>query len=205
VAPGLQGLVQRWQAVFTRPHVQTFDAQQPGADWSTIWLSLLILGAVEAVSRAIQALENPRFTYEVPGSAPVVIRQNPVGNGISGFIGAFVGFFVLSGILFVCAKIFGGQGSFLAHSWLLSLVVVPLEIISAIAGMIPILGGLVAIAAGIFGIFLSIQAIASAHRLTTGRAAAAVFLPLIVGLLLACVLAIAAAAFVAAMLRGIGG
>jgi hypothetical protein len=191
------------------PSVATFNEQQPAVNWPTVWISLLILGVVSAISRAIQALEFRTIAMTLPGltgptGEPQVVTQNPLSNAFGGLIGTFVFFFVWMAILFVSAKIFGGQGSFLMQSYLSSLALVPLGIIAAIGGVVPLLGGLVAFAAGIYAIVLTVFAVASAHRLTTGRAVGAVLLPIAVLVLLACVLAVALAAFLFAMLRGVG-
>jgi hypothetical protein len=160
----------------------------------------VILGIVEAISRFIVALETRGVTtIPMPDGRLVPIPSNPVGDAFGGLIGAFVGFFVLSGIIYISAKIFGGQGSFLTQSWLLSLFYVPLNIIAAIAGIIPLLGSLVALATFIYGIVLSVMAVASAHRMTTGRATAAVLLPLIVIFALVCAFAAALVALLIAI------
>ncbi len=200
-----QTLVQRWQNVLTRPGAATFDAEQPAANWTTILISLVILGVVEAISDFITGFEANRLSrYVLPGGAVVPVHANPVGNAFAGLIGAFVGFFVLSGILYVSAMIFNGQGTFLTQSWLLSLFLVPLDIIAAIARIIPILGGLVGLAAFVFGVYLAVLAIASAHRLPTGRAVAVVILPLAIVAVLACAFAIALTALLIAVMRSVG-
>lgn len=200
-----QGLFQRWRNVLTHPSVATFDAEQPAANWGTILLSLVILGVTEAIFDFITGLEvNGIARYTLPGGTVLPVRENPIGNAFGGLVGAFVGFFVLSGILYISAKVFNGQGSFLTQSWLLSLFLVPLEMIAAVARIIPFLGGLVGLAALIYGIYLAVLAIASVHRMPTGRATAVVLLPLAIVSLLACVLAVALAALLVAILHGVG-
>jgi hypothetical protein len=193
------------------PATATFNEQQRAANWPTVWISLLILGVVSALSRAIQALEFQFQTVTMsfpgltgPNGSPMVIPQNPLSNAFGGLIGAFIGFFSWMAILYVSAKIFGGQGTFLMQSYLASLALVPLGIIAAIAGIIPLLGGLIAFAAFVYGIVLTVFAVASAYRLTTGRAVGTVLLPVVVLAVLACVLAVAAAALIFTMLRGVG-
>ncbi len=201
----LQALLQRWQYVLTRPSVPTFDAEQPAANWQTMLISLVILGVVEGVSQFIIGLEQgSAMTITLPNQSPYVFHPNPVGNAFGGLIGAFVGFFVLSGILYVSAKVFNGQGTFLTQSWLLSLFLVPLDIISAVARIVPFVGGLVAFAAFVYGVYLAVLAIASAHRLSTGSATAVVLLPLAILFVLACVFALALAALIISILRIVG-
>jgi hypothetical protein len=201
----LQTLIQRWQNVLTRPSVPTFDAEQPAANWQTILISLLILGVVGAVSQFIIGLEpSSAMTINLPNQPPYRFHPNPVGSAFGGLIGVFVGFFVLSGILYVSAKVFNGQGTFLTQSWLLSLFLVPLSIISAVAGIIPYFGSLVAFAVFIYSVYLAVLAIASAHRLSQGRAVAVVLLPLAILFVLACVFALPLAALITSILRVVG-
>jgi len=207
--PGSQGfnfqtLIQRWQNVLTRPSVPTFDAEQPAANWQTVLISLLILGVVEAVSQFIIGLEQTTLTITLPNQSPYRFHPNPVGSAFGGLIGVFVVFFVLSGILYVSAKVFNGQGTFLTQSWLLSLFFVPLSIISAVAGIIPYFGSLVAFAVFIYSVYLAVLAIASAHRLSQGRAVAVVLLPLAILFVLVCVFALALAALIISILRVVG-
>jgi hypothetical protein len=200
-----QALLQRWQNVLTRPSVPTFDAEQPAANWQTILISLVILGVVAAVAQFIGSLEiRGVTTLPIPGSAGVPIHANPIRDAFGGLIGAFIGFFVISGILYVSAKIFGGQGSFLSQSWLLSLFYVPLNLITAVAGLIPFVGGIVAFAAFVYSVYLAVLAIASAHRMPTGRATAAVLLPLAIVFVVACALIVALAALIVTLMRNFG-
>jgi len=185
--------------------VPTFDVEQPAANWQTILISLVILGLVEGVSQFITGLEQRGImTITLPNQPVYVVHPNPVGNAFVGIIVAFAGFFVLSVVLYISAKVFNGQGTFLAQSWLLSLFFVPLNIISAAAQIVPFVGDLVTFAALVYSIFLAVLAIASAHRLSPGSAAAAVLLPLAILFVLACVFALAVAALIVTVLHGVG-
>ena len=178
-----QDMLQRWRTVLSigfdsQRGIATFDAQQPAASWPAILWSLAILGAVEAVFNVITGFEYRNVTGTGPG----------VGTFIGGFISAYVGFFILAGILFIVAKLFSGTGTFLTYAFLLSLIYVPLEIISSVAGILPFLGGLVALAAGLYSIYLAIHATASSHRLSLGQSTAVVLIPIAVLFVLAVIL-----------------
>ena len=178
-----QGLVQRWRAVLMPPPtVATFDTQQPGANWSTIWISLFGLGVLTAITNLITNAEYHR-------------GAGAGGSVVGAIIGAPLGFFIGAGILFLIAKILGGTGSFLNYAFLLALVDVPIQAIANVAGIIPVIGGLIGFVAGIYGIILAIYATASAHRLSLGRSTAVVLIPSIVAFLLFIILIIIAAAF----------
>src|SRR5207253_9546373 len=87
----------------------------------------------------------------------------------------------------LAARMFGGTNSnFMTHSYLLSLSYTPLRIIGSVIGIIPILGGLVAFAAGLYQLYSAGLAMQASQRMQPGRAQLAAWLPLVVGILLAC-------------------
>jgi hypothetical protein len=198
----IQALWRQWQAVLLHPATTTFDAQQPAANWPTVWLSLLMLAIVEAISQFIVALE-PISTYMMTRAtgSPFQVHPNPLGNALGSLVGVFIGFFVYMAILFVIANIFGGQGTFLMQAYLVSLFSVPLGIIAAVAAIIPIVAGFIEVLVGLYAIYLSVLAVASAHRFSMGKSWLVVLLPVIVVVVLG-VLAIAF--FVAVLLAASG-
>ena len=102
------------------------------------------------------------------------------GSGLGIVLGPVVtviGFLIGSGVLYLIAMILGGEGSFTEQSYLLALFQAPLNIVSSVLGLIPIAGQCLNIGVWIYGIVLGVLAIQSAHRMTTGRAAAVVLLP----------------------------
>lgn len=91
-------------------------------------------------------------------------------------------YFVWTGILFLLAKVFGGQGGYMPYynalghgcglvSWI---------------GVIPFVGGLVSL---VWGTIVAVVVTREVHRLTTGKAAAVVLIPLL--LLLTCLIIVA--------------
>ncbi len=184
-----QDLLARWRAVLYPPSVASFDEQKSAANWNTIFIALALLGVVQAVFAFITGFEYHRANTPYPG----------VGTIIGGFIGVFFAFFIVAGIIYLLARALGGTGTFLEHSWLLSLVFVPIQAVSDVAGVIPILGGLIGAVLGIYSVVLYIFATASAHRMTLGRATVAVLIPGIVLAALVLLLLIFAAAFLIAL------
>lgn len=181
-----QDMLQRWRTVLSigidsQRGIATFDAQQPAANWPAILWSLAILGLVQAVFNVITGFEY----RNVAGSTP------SVGTFINGFISAYVGFFILAGILYLVAKAFSGSGTFLTYAYLLALIYVPLEAIASVAGILPFVGGLIALVAGLYQIYLAIHATASAHRLSLGQSTAVVLIPIAVLFVLALILTFA--------------
>ncbi len=182
-------LLARWRSVLYPPSVASFDEQKPAANWNTILIALALLGVVQGVFAFITGFEYHRANTPYPG----------VGTIIGGIIGVFFAFFIVAGIIYLLARALGGTGSFLEHSWLLSLVFVPIQAVSDVAGVIPFLGGLVGALLGIYSVVLYVFATASAHRMTLGRATVAVLIPGIVLAALVLLLLIFAAAFLIAL------
>jgi hypothetical protein len=184
-----QSLFRQWQTVLTKPSIATFDAQLPSANWNVIWIGLVILGVARAIFGFISAAETAGNTHTTgPG----------FGTIVGGFIGVFIGFFIIAGVLYLVAKLFSGTGTFLPYAYALSLFFVPLGVISAVAGIIPVLGALVAIAAGLYQIYLAILATASVHRLDMGKSTAVVLIPIAILVVIGFLLALAGLALLVA-------
>lgn len=200
---GWAGLPQKWLNVTTRPGVTSFVNELPTANWRDIWLPLIGLAVLAAITGAIAGLYTPNnITVPDAQTGGTRVIHLPAGSGAGSLIGVPLGFFIAAGVLFVCAKIFGGSGSFLHQAYAMSLYWVPLEGITAIAGLIPVLGGIVSFVVGIYMIVEAVFAIAASHRISTGRATAAVLLPVIVAVLLACALIVLFIGLIAAAVNG---
>jgi hypothetical protein len=206
----LEDLLGRWQAVLLRPGMEQMNAQRRSSNWPTIWYSLLGLALVQAIVAVFQRVE--AFSWNTLVSSPQFVQYlrsiglgnvaqwNPSTGVLEAFLGAFIGFFLMAGLVYLVAKVLGGTGSFLEHTYLLALVYVPLEIIASVAGLIPVLGGLIGAAAAIYMIVLVVMAISSAHQLTIGTSIVVVILPVILTVLLVVLLAVIIAIVVAGVL-----
>jgi hypothetical protein len=137
-----------------------------------------------------------------------VVSGNAVGNAIGGLIGTIIIIPIVTAIgLFVWAAIYhvlillivrpsheGYEATFRVVAYASALQLV------AWLSAIPILGALVAIVVGIYGVVLSVIGIREIHSTTTGRAVAVVLIPVVILLILgfliaATIIAILAAAF----------
>jgi hypothetical protein len=189
----LSELFQRWQVVIMGRSVPTFDEQKPAASWPNIWLGLAIYAVIRGIFGAINTAIYPTVRI----GTTVVSAGSPVSSFFGSVIGAFIGFFVAAGILYLLAKMFNGTGTFMTYAFLLSLIWVPLGSIGAVVGLIPVIGAILSLLIGIFEIYLAILATASAHRLPMDRATWVVLIPVIVAVVLGFILlAIAAAVLV---------
>ncbi len=203
VPAGMGNIWQKWVNVTTKPGVASFAKELPTANWADIWISLIGLGILSAITGAIAALYTTQ-TFTVPQANGTTTVHVPASAGVFSIIGVPLGFFIGVAILFVVAKIFGGTGTFLQQSYAQMLYYVPIQGVVAILGLVPFLGGLAAIVLGIYEIVLSVFAIAASQRLTIGKSVAVVIIPALVVLLLVCGLLVILAAAIAAAVNGAG-
>ena len=193
---------QKWVNVTTRPGVASFAQELPTANWRDIWLSLIGLAILSAITGAIAALYTSQTLTLPRADGTTTTVHIPAGASWFTIITVPLAFFVGVAILFVIAKIFGGTGTFLEQSYAMALYYVPIQGVIALLGLLPILGGLAAFVLGIYEIVLSVFAITASQRLTIGRSVAVVLLPAVILFLLVCGLIVFVAAIVAAALNG---
>lgn len=213
---GLGGLWQKFVHVTTKPSAQSFAAELPTQNWRDIWLALLGLGVLSAITTFIASLyihsnvyfaNNPGLSQLTPDQRARFeqifnsIGQVTPGLAIGRIITVPLSFFIGMGIYFVFAKLFGGKGTFLEQSYAFMLFTVPLQALAAIVALVPFLGGLVSFAIGIYSIILGIFAMMASQRLTGGRATMTVLLPVIIALILVCGLIVTLAIIIASALQ----
>jgi hypothetical protein len=212
VPAGFGHIFQKWINVTTKPGVQSFATETATANWADVWIGLLLLGVVSAITgfigrAAVAGIIANSMANIPPDQRAQFDRFFNTAYGPGASIGSIITvpliFFIWTGILFLIAKMFGGSGTFLQQSYARSLYYVPLMGISTIVGLVPVLGGLVAFGLLVYGTILNIFSVSASQRITTGKATAVVLLPAAIGLILLCVLIGAIIALVVAATRGI--
>jgi osmoprotectant transport system permease protein len=150
-----------WMKVLTQPSVETYTEEKKGASASKLLVALLLAGVVYAL-------------VTIPFEGPATPLLLEMGTTI---VTVVVEIIVLALILFVIAKIVGGEGTFLQHCYLLSLLLVPLVFIISLFGRLALAGAIleplaplgldriIAIALGLYGFFLALLALQAAHNL----------------------------------------
>jgi len=173
-----------------------FAQEAPRASGSNVLISVVILAVASAILSALSSA----ITSLIGGGTQMAflppeyrdIAAAGMGGGVmtalcTGLIGTVIGFYLGNGLVYLGARIFGGSGDFGTQTYLQSLVVVPIGIVSGVAGLVPCLGALAALALAIYGIVLWVRVIKVVHNLTTGKAVAAIFVPgLVLGLIAVC-------------------
>jgi osmoprotectant transport system permease protein len=156
-----------WIRVLTEPKVDALAAENQRASASKLLVGLAILGLVLGLT-------------QIPaGATPVSALLSLLTCTVT----VVVDFIVIGFILFILVQLVGGEGSFLAHCYALSLPLVPTVAIGALFGRAvglanPVLGPLaplgidriIQIGVAIYGFFLGLLALQAAHGLKASHA-----------------------------------
>jgi hypothetical protein len=150
--------------VFSKRSAATFAEEQSKASWGSVWFQLIFYALVSAILECVSEL----ITNTTSGGLILIFN-------IFFFFTPII-FFITTGIYYLLARAFRGQGTFLAQSYTLLLITVPLGILIALLDLIPGIGR-VGHALGFYIIGLSIRMIMGVHRLSWGKATAVVLIP----------------------------
>jgi Yip1-like protein len=175
--------------IFTKPSAITFAQENGKAAWNIIWVQLLGLAVLSILfGFAIFSIVLPAAlaSNQATASMAAAIGAGTAGLAFSMIVFVPLSFFIGTGIQYLIAKMFGGQGAFLNHSYGSILIYVPYTIMSVVLSLIPILGSLASFALGIYSIVLQVYMIMAVHRMGGGKATMVVLFPLIVVFVLAC-------------------
>jgi hypothetical protein len=180
--------------VTTKPGATSFAEEMGKAEWGIIWLQLVIYAAISGALSYLSSLLNPvvfntQNLQTLPPDTITLIQQAVTyTSGLGTLLGVIVGFFMFQGISYGLAKLFKGQGSFMAQCYTALLFQVPLGVFGALIGFVPILGIIGSLAASIYSLVLQAFSIMAVHRLSGGKAAGVVLIPLGVIIFLTCCL-----------------
>ncbi len=198
---------QYWR-VITRPSSTTFAAEMGKARWNIVWVQIAvyivlttIVGVLSniLVQSSTDALSTSNSST-LPASTVAMIQQLYSFISILNIYGQVIliplSLFVGTGLLFLLAKAFGGNGRFLPQLYSTLLFLVPLSlflnVLTLLLSLLPGIGSILSFLAilgylGYEGTLLGMMLI-PVHRLSSGRAAGAVLSLFGAAILLACVL-----------------
>jgi hypothetical protein len=210
---GFGHLLQSYINAVTKPNASTFEAEIPNASWPKVLIGIaavavvglimafIAAGAAAATVDQLSSQFGDQFDTEAYGSL-LAASTNPVWSLIQPFITFFLG----AGLLWLMAKMFGGQNSdFMTHSYLLSLSYTPTRVVAGLVSIIPCIGALVGLVLGLYQIYLAGLAMQASQRMEAGRAQMAAWIGAAVILLLVCVCALVAVSLFAATLAAMFG
>ncbi len=203
IGQAIQELPSQYIRVLTKPSPQTFAEEMGKADWAMVWIQILIvaiLGTILGLIRGAIGLAGSSFVTN-NNFNPASIAALTVSGSTFSFIAVPISFFIVVGIQYLLAKAFRGEGNFLTQGYTYLLFDVPITIVSYLLGFIPILGGIAGFALFIYGIVLNVFSIMAVHRLSGGKAAGVVLIPIAVIFLLIFLCAFVIAAILIAATR----
>jgi Yip1 domain len=174
----LSQLPQHYLNALAKPSVATYTADKGNASWSLVWIQLLVWAVLDAM---LGLLVN--FIYPpVTGTTFSRLFSLTTSIGLIGIVPLL--FFLLMGIVYLLAKVFGGQGTFLEQCNSSLYIQAPLGIFSKLLALIPVVGRILNSVLSLYGIVLQVFVIIAVHRLSRGKAIATILIPLLtIGLL----------------------
>jgi hypothetical protein len=182
VLSGPSPLFRQYLNVFTKPSVATFAEQMGQARWGSVWRQLLGFACFSGLMFALLGYLNARTTliHTAEGGKLLALFACVV------FLLVVALFFLHTGVFYLCAKMPGGKGTFLAHSYITLQFLVPSAVLVEV---LTLLIGLISLSAWqflawpvwfIYSTVLDILVIKSVHRLSGGTSTWVVVLPLVV-------------------------
>lgn len=171
-------------AVLTQPSVQTFERhERNNLQWALIYS--VIAGVINAIIAAIAAsLGLGAATAGLDPEIAAAAEPSIVGAIFSGIFGTVIVLLIAWGITYGLGRAFGGTGAFGELAWGLSLFGAPLTVASSILGLIPFIGGILALALFGYNLYLTYLAIQSGMNLPSNKALYVILIELAIGLVL---------------------
>lgn len=169
------GLIERWfddaKSVIVEPSSFFAEADRDGFGYPLKFavISLVIAGVLSSISSLLWG--------SVFGSASFAIA-NALGSLIGTVIGGVIGLFIGAALIHIFVILFGGEGY--GRTFAVLAYATALSPLGALLGFIPILGALAGIVVGLYGLYVEVKGVEIFHGLTTGRAALAVILPIVI-------------------------
>ena len=162
---------QYFRAVF-KPSVATYSQANSQASWGLVWIQLFVWAILDAALGVLVNLLSPPAT----GTSFARFLAFATSYGLVLVVPTL--FFLLMGIVYGFARYFGGQGTFLQQCYTSLVLQAPLGIFSKLLALIPGIGRILNSALSIYGIVLQVIVIMAVHRLSRGKAIAAILIPL---------------------------
>jgi Yip1 domain len=169
----LPQLPHQYIAAVIKPSVATFTKGTVNASWSLVWIQLLAWAILDALLGELVNLLNP------PATGSFALQLFSLASSIGLIFVVPLLFFLLMGIVYLLAKSFGGQGTFLQQCHSSLQIQVPLGIMSKILALIPVVGRILNSILSLYGIVLQVVVIMAVHRLSRGKAIAVLLIPVL--------------------------
>ena len=166
-------LPQQYFKAVVKPSVATYTQDKGNAAWGVVWIQLLAWAILDAALGLLVNLISP------PANNSVFSRFFAIATSYGLVIVVPALFFLLMGIIYLLAKYFGGQGTFLEQCHTSLSIQAPLGILSKLLALIPGIGRILNSVLSLYGIVLQVLVIMAVHRLSRGKAIATILLPVV--------------------------
>src|SRR5712692_8401576 len=173
LSAALLRLPQRYFKALLRPSVSTFVQDKGQASWSLVWIQLLVWAVLDAALGVLVNLIS-RPTTSTPFQQFFALATS---YGLVVLVPVL--FFLLMGIVYLLARSFGGQGTFLAQCNASLYIQAPLGILSKLLALIPGVGRILNFVLSLSAIALQDFAIMAVHRPSRGKAIATILIPVV--------------------------
>lgn len=180
----MQGMMNTSMMVLTKPSKASFESAKGSVNTTNTLIGLAVAGAIAGLLGGLRS-----------GSAGAIVTGLIVGA-----IVWVIGYYIGTAILWVVAKVLGGKGDLMLQANLLATFVVPLIVVNAILGLIPVVGALLVLLVNLYMLYLTTLALQVVHGYTTLNAVLTWLIPGAIVFVIA--FFIAGAAFVALLGAG---
>jgi hypothetical protein len=166
-------LPQHYFEALVKPSVATYTEDKGNATWSLVWMQLLSWAILDATLGLLVNFIYPSAT------GTTFSRFFSLASSVGLIVVVPILFFLLMGIVFLLARAFGGQGTFLEQCNTSLYIQVPLGIFSKLLALIPVVGRVLNSVLSLYGIVLQVFVIMAVHRLSRGKAIATIAIPIV--------------------------
>jgi hypothetical protein len=142
--------------------------------WRLVWIQLLTWAFLDALLGMVVNIITP------PATNTPFLRLFAFASSYGLIVAVPLLFFLLMGVVYLFARYFGGQGSFLEQCNTSLYLQAPLGVLSKLLALIPIVGRILNTVLSLYGIVLQVFIIIAVHRLSKGKATATILIPVIV-------------------------
>ena len=169
----LPQLPQHYFKALVKPSIATYTQDKDNASWGLVWTQLLAWAILDAALGQLVNLISP------PSTVTTFLRLFALASSIGLIVVVPILFFLLMGIVYLLARAFGGQGTFLEQCNTSLYIQASLGIFSKLLALIPVVGRVLNSVSSVYGIVLQVFVIMAVHRLSRGKAIATIAIPLL--------------------------
>lgn len=190
--PTFSETLQTWWRASLTPTLTTFQQKKARSNLATALVWMTAVGLINGMMMVLVLLLTYYFLFDkvLPsffGETDLTRLQSLLGefvvfaalfNGLASVFIAPFSLLIVSAILFIIARLFGGEGDFQVQTYLIATFYAPFHLLSGTIGLIPLLGALVTLPLFFYQVIPGRYAIQASHpNLTSKQAWYVVLIP----------------------------